>query len=324
MATSFSWTVRKNGVLSGSNSTNETGSATLAPSTHALDETMIIMLNCCLPLVIILGTAGNSVALWHIVRPKKVLSATEVLLLDLIIVDFLIIISAICGSLVSILGLQIQLLHAISLFVTLINLYGSPSFMTFIAIDQYIAVAHPILFHAWRRPRYYVVLSVLIWLFVLLLISPGFYVYISTFTDDSPCQTMHSMSMGWKIYLLLSEIMLNVIPALVLFACYALTAKKLVEMGVGKESMNLMRKQVLKTIGTILALLLFCFAPYHCGELYIEIMELVYPGHVGLRLYSCYVKSYTWLLTSFAAFLNPLLYIFRSQNFQWRIRCCTV
>ncbi|XP_055503387.1 somatostatin receptor type 4-like [Leucoraja erinacea] len=322
MATSVSWTVRNNEVLSGINSTNETGSGTLAPYSHTFVKTFEMVMICYFPVVIGLGTVGNSVALWHIVRPKRVLATNEVLLLDLIILDFLIIVSFLVEAINIIPAWKMRFFDYASYLVALLNLHGSPSFMTFIAIDQYIAVAHPILFHAWRRPRYYIVLSLIIWLFVLVLTIPVFVITMPS--ANRACEMGHSIAMGWKIHLLFSHVILSVIPVLVLLVCYALTANKLKEVGVGKESMKLMRKQVLKTIGAILALLLFCFAPFHCGELFAAIMDLVYPVHASLRLYRCYVRTCTWFLTSFAAFLNPLLYIFRSQNFQWRIRCCTV
>ncbi|XP_069798618.1 P2Y purinoceptor 2-like [Narcine bancroftii] len=255
-------------------------------------------------------------------RPRRSLSTTEVLLLDVILVDFLAVGSSALALLQFVPGHQVGVLHSTSLLLGLINLCSNPTFMTVIALDQYIAIAHPILFHTWRRPQYYVKLSVIIWVSVLVLNLPVFYILITTFVGYFDCLMIYSISTPWKAFLLFTELVLGIMPILVILVCYVSTAKKLVDMGAGKESMRSTKEQGLRTIGATLAVLVTTFAPFHVAQVYVTVADLWDRGDPSLWLYACYVKPYAWILTFFSAFLNPVLYVFRLQRAGWRMRCC--
>ncbi|XP_038644183.1 kappa-type opioid receptor-like [Scyliorhinus canicula] len=284
-----------------------------------------LVLPCLLGFTVVLGVAGNSISLWYITRRKKVSSATAVLLLDLTITNVLVILASIFYliHLIQQIKFTKRLLEA-HLLIGTVNIFGNPPFMACIAIDQYIAVVHPIRCHNWRRPRYYVALSIVIWLLVLSLSVAAFHFKRNIVDESISCKDKILMRKPLQIFMLVCEMVSFVIPILVLVICYALTVKKLREVGAGKESMKLMKTQVLRTISGILAVLLFCFAPFHIPQLYFSSEGLIGPFNRISVFYMCHVMIYTWALTSLSAFLNPMLYIFRSQNFQWRAHCCAV
>ncbi|XP_038630750.1 somatostatin receptor type 5-like [Scyliorhinus canicula] len=321
MATFVTWNATASRHWTGVYSSNHTVNASLGIPEAV--ETFV--LPCLLSFTVVLGIVGNSISLWHITRLKKVSSATDVLLLDLTIANVLVILASIfiLIHLIPACNFMKPLLDA-QLLIGLVNLYGSPLFMSCIAIDQYIAVAHPIRSHAWRRPRYYVALSIVAWLAVLSLSLPAFHFNRNVVDEILSCEDKIITRKSWQIFLLFCEIISFVIPVLVLLLCYALTIKKLIKVGAGKESMELMKTKVRRNISGILALLLLCFAPFHIAELYFMSAVLIDPLNRMSAFYPCHVKIYTWALTSFSAFLSPMLYVFRSQNFQWRAHCCVV
>ncbi|XP_067870024.1 lysophosphatidic acid receptor 6-like [Heterodontus francisci] len=299
MATFVSWNATITGPWSEANSSNLTGNASLG---HSVDKTFekmqriqMIVLPCLLIFVVVLGIAGNSIALWHIARLKKVSSATDVFLLDLTITNVLVILASIFFLIQFIpeCVLVKPFLDA-HIILSLINIYGNPPFMTCIAIDQYIAVVHPIRSRAWRRPRYYVILSIAIWLSVLAMSLVTFFMLRTNVADDVSCKVKPLVLRPWQIFKLFSEVTFVAIPLLILLICYALTTKKLIEVGAGKESMELMKKKVLKTIVGILALLFFFFASYHIPEIYF-VNPRTFSGDHAAALFNM-LKSVTIIL----------------------------
>ncbi|XP_041031401.1 lysophosphatidic acid receptor 6-like [Carcharodon carcharias] len=272
----------------------------------------------------LLGITANSVALWHI-KGKKISSPTDILLLDLIIMNIVIILaSAITILKIIHLFISVQLLDYFVISTNIISLYGSPFFMTCIAIDQYITVVHPMKFHACRKPRYYVVLSIAAWLTMLTLSLVVFFLARGPLGNSFTCSAQVSAWEQNLVLMLCPEIVVFFIPILILLTCYALSAKKLSEVGTGKESMEMMKKKVLRTIWAILALLLICVAPYHVTEMSFIPKSLLVPTKETLSWYICNVRPYTWAISFLNTVLNPLLYIFRSQTFQWKAGCCRV
>ncbi|XP_067833087.1 G-protein coupled receptor 183-like [Heptranchias perlo] len=266
------------------NSTIQAGNVTLGPSMESTFEASFMRQLFFLPIInspiLLSGIIGNSIALWHIVRLKKVSSPTDVLLLDLIIIDLFVILSSTIEIVQCTLQYSsVKFLGDLCFILSIINLYGIPPFMTCIAIDQYIAVVHPIRSHSWRRPRYYVGLSIATWLIVFSLSLVHFFFTKGTLKDPLSCKALVSLWSGRPVLHLCSEVVTFFVPIVILLACYALTAKKMIEVGAGKESMELMKKKVLKTIWAILALLLFCFAPFHIIELSFVLKNLLSPEY---------------------------------------------
>ncbi|XP_038643691.1 mu-type opioid receptor-like [Scyliorhinus canicula] len=308
--------------------TNQTGNDSIGqPTDNANESNFMVHLRVIplfLVLCIVLGIIGNAIALWHIIRKKQFSSPTDVLLLDLIIMNILIILA----SGIAILEIEhsfisVQLLGFIDVITNVISLYGNPAFMTCIAVDQYIAIVHPITFHAWRKPRYYVVLSLTAWLTFLTLGVLIFFHRKGTLDNPFSCRAQVSIWERNLVLILCTELVVFFIPILILLTCYALSAKKLIEVGAGKESMEMMKKKVLRTILAILALLLLCFAPFHVIELSFILRNLLDSRGEIVRWYICNIRPYTWAITSLNTVLNPLLYIFRSQMFQWKTVCCS-
>ncbi|XP_038644186.1 G-protein coupled receptor 183-B-like [Scyliorhinus canicula] len=329
MASFMTWNVTVTTTWSELHSPSQSRNTSFVPSinstSHAWDQTNITVYICFFSLVLLLGISGNAIALWHIIKSKKLSSATDVLLLDLTISNLSVIVASTLNIMAfTIHVISVQLFNNFILLLYTINLYANPPFMACIAVDQYIAVVHPIRSQAWRKRKYYVALSIATWLAVFTLSLVEFFIKRTVSPYSVPCTEMVRVWRLWEILLFVSEVIVFAIPVLILLICYFLTSKKLLEMGKGKESMRLMKKKVLMTIGGILTVLLFCFAPYHVPELYFRAKVLLDPSSPVTVFYRCNVEFYTWVVTSFSAFLNPLLYIFRSQNFNWRPRCCFV
>ncbi|XP_067870023.1 C-X-C chemokine receptor type 1-like [Heterodontus francisci] len=280
MATIVSWNTTVTRSWLEINSTNQTGNASLGPSMDSADTANFLLYLSALPTVlgplIVLGITGNSVALWHIIRMKQISSPTDVLLLDLTIMNILVILDfTIILLQFALTFIFVKILGHIIAIVNVITLYGNPLFMACIAIDQYIAVVHPIRSHAWRKLRYYVVLSVAAWLALLALSLACFYATEGPSHNNFLCSAQALLWEENLVLMLCPELFAFFIPILVLLACYVLIAKKLIKVGDGKVSMELMKKKVLRTIWAILALLLLCFAPFHITELFFLIKKLL-------------------------------------------------
>ncbi|XP_041031382.1 mu-type opioid receptor-like [Carcharodon carcharias] len=320
------WNVTVTGTLLEINSTIQNGNTSLGASMGNVEDFTfmihVLVITIFLGPCFLLGITANSVALWHI-KGKKISSPTDVLLLDLIIMNiFIILASAIAILKIMQSFISVQLVDYFVVSTNIFSLYGSPVFMTCIAVDQYIAVVHPIKFHAWRKPKYYVFLSVAAWLTMLILSLVVFFLARGQLDNSITCSAQVS---AWEQDLVLKlcpEMVVFFIPILILLTCYALSANKLSEVGTGKESMEMMKKKVRRTIWAILALLLICVAPYHVTEMSFILKSLLDPTKETVRWYICNVRPYTWAISFLNTVLNPLLYIFRSKNFQWKAGCC--
>ncbi|XP_078056683.1 somatostatin receptor type 4-like [Mustelus asterias] len=267
MATFVSWNATVNRHWTGIDSSNHTGNASFGRP-GAIEQIETLVVPCLLSFTVVLGIAGNSISLWYITRLRKVSSATDVLLLDLTITNILVILASIFYLIHLIPGCQFsKLLLEARLLIGLVNIYSNPPFMAGIAIDRYLAISHPIRSHAWRRPRYYVALSIITWLAVLALTLTAFHFTRNVVDESITCREKILTRRSQQIFMLFCEVISFVMPVIVLLICYALTMKKLKEVGSGKISMKLMKTKVLKTISGILILLLFCFAPFHITEL---------------------------------------------------------
>ncbi|XP_043538379.1 kappa-type opioid receptor-like [Chiloscyllium plagiosum] len=268
--------------------------------------------------VIILSIIGNSVALWLLIQ-KKISSPTDVLHLNLTIMNIFTMISE------TVILLQIikpliatEILSRINIIANVFVLYGNPVVMTCIAIDQYIAVVHPIKFQTWRRRQYYVILTIAIWFILFVQSLVAYFITTGPLHELLSCDAQIVLWEENIVVLLCHELFTFFIPILILLSCYAITAKKLIAVGSGKESMTVMKKKALRTILAILALLLCCFAPFHMFELSFGLKSLLGNSGEMIKWYLYYIRPYTWAFTSVNTVFNPLLYIFKSQTFQWR------
>ncbi|XP_048380242.2 lysophosphatidic acid receptor 6-like isoform X1 [Stegostoma tigrinum] len=208
------------------------------------------------------------------------------------------------------------------------NMYGSTLFLTCICVDRYIAVVYPIRSIRLRRTRYSVAVCCLIW---LLLIASLLYLTIGQpLTNRFPngkraCLENFSMD-TWSGHIsgisIAAAVIGFFIPLVNIIICYPLIAKKLLEHYAGKDTVHTVKRRALRTVLLVLVVFLICFVPYHLIQLIHTLRRIQVLSSCRLIQFTYSARRVTMALTSLNSCLDPIVYLFMSNTFNWRRLCC--
>ncbi|XP_060710512.1 lysophosphatidic acid receptor 6-like [Hemiscyllium ocellatum] len=327
---SLGWTSHTSSPMS----TNSTGSANLTNNTNPCQvsaDFQYVLFPVVYSLVFVFGTVSNLCVLWYLFRKKGEFTPSDIFMINLAVIDFIFTV---------LLPFKI-VYHALendwifgevvckitgSLFIA--NMYGSTLFLTCICVDRYIAVVHPIRSLWLRRTRYSVVTCCLIW---LLLATSLLYLCLrvpltSRFPNgNTACLENFSMD-TWSGHISRISIAAAVggffIPLVVIIVCYPLIAKKLLEPTAGKESVHSVKRKALRTVLVVLVVFLICFVPYHLIQLVHTLRRIRVLSSCRLIQFTYSARRVTMVLTSLNSCLDPVVYSFTRNTFQWRRLCC--
>lgn len=220
--------------------------------------------------------------------------------------------------------------------ISLLNLYGSVYFLSFMSIDRYIAVCHPIRARRIRTKTYGWVLAAIAWLFSLGLSSQALvfrmdlpYMYNSTWVceigngTDERCPAI--LAKGeivdkyrrcvWnfknvsesEIFLLGRMTTGFVVPIVIILASYSFILCRTSKM---QQSRNCNRnRRVNKMIACVIASFLVSWTPNHCLTFSIYLI-----GKNQMPKWMYYWNSVTQVFANASAMANPIIYAFTRDD----------
>ncbi|KAM4652110.1 lysophosphatidic acid receptor 6-like [Discoglossus pictus] len=190
------------------------------------------------------------------------------------------------------------------------NTYLSIGFFTFICLDRYMAVVHPLTYFRFKFSRYPLFFTIVIWMtagaIVLPLILggplnniPGNSSRTSCF-EDFPSSSWQERLMPYNVCALIFGFL---VPFIVIAVVFPIMARRVCQI---RTSIH--RKVALRIIGFILAVSLLCFLPYNVAHLFHFLMRLGIIQHCAVASPIYKLRRITLALVSLNSCLNPLLY----------------
>lgn len=266
-------------------------------------------------LIFIFAIPGNTLALWTFIHQEST-SPSDIFLRHLSVADIF-----------YILILPMRIVYHVSDgywpfghtvcqiagFLFYLNMYCSLYLMSFISLDRFLAVVLPIKSQSVRKPLYAKVVAVILWLMVIVSMSP-------TLISERNVPT-NSTGTCYKLYLekvtpmaLVSTLVAFTIPLATVVVSYVLILVKL-----RTVKQELVKEKAKTMIILIMINFLFAFVPYHVSRvLYIRFHT---QGHMtAARLVVLgRANQITSALTCVSAILDPVMYFFMNRLYREKL-----
>ncbi|XP_054837331.1 lysophosphatidic acid receptor 6-like [Eublepharis macularius] len=277
--------------------------------------------------VFVLGLAGNLFVLGYFLRTKSATVPANVLLVNLATIDLLFVLTLpfrIAYHALRNDWIFGEALCKITGCLFFANLYGSSLFLACICLERYVAVVHPLRHLHFRKLRYRVGAALVVWAVLLAAI-----LYLALrgpltqpFADGRTACLENFSSSSWKGRISSVSIFAAVVgfllPLLLIGVCYPLIACQLLVAPGMQPGSRVVRRKALRTVLVVLGVFLVCFVPYHVVQLVHTLGRVGALGGCSLIRATYVARRVTMALTSFNACLDPLVYYFAAERFQWQ------
>ncbi|XP_061669929.1 leukotriene B4 receptor 1 [Syngnathoides biaculeatus] len=274
-----------------------------------------------LGLSFLVGTPGNLLVIWTILRHIKHRSHTVVLILHLAVADLLVLIT---------LPLWIySLAHSwvfgeISCKVMgfLINacMYGSVFLITLMSVERFLAVRYPFASAEWKRQNTFRKVLLFLWIAAFLFSVPTLVTrVVGGDSGEEHClYNLYTSDTQELVCVLLETLVGYVLPFSILVVCYGCLCSRITQMTFKSK-----RKSTV-LIASVVVVFAICWTPYHIGNilsLVVLATKSSFP-YIGVHLED--VHSNMAYISGAMAFIsstiNPILYMFAARSFRSSLR----
>ncbi|KAM9792644.1 somatostatin-like receptor F_48D10.1 [Neosynchiropus ocellatus] len=263
--------------------------------------------------VFAVGLAGNTLAIYVVVRYAKMKCVTNIYILNLAVADELYILGLPFLTTQNVLSYWPfgSFLCRVVMTADSMNQFTSIFCLTVMSIDRYLAVVHPIRSTRWRNPRVARVVSVLMWAVSFVVVLPVF-----IFSDIQ--ETFNSCNMIWPeprdvwstVFILYTAIVGFFGPLLIICLCYLLIVIKVKSSGVraGFTKQRRSERKVNRMVVVIVLVFVLCWLPFFIINI-VNLVVIIPESSVTAGIYFFVV-----ILSYANSCANPLLYCFLSDN----------
>nr|XP_057945208.1 leukotriene B4 receptor 1 [Doryrhamphus excisus] len=276
-----------------------------------------------LGLSFLIGTPGNLLVIWTILRHVKQRSHTVVLILHLAAADLLVLIT---------LPLWIYSLANSWVFGEasckamgfVINgcMYCSVFLITLMSVERFVAVCYPFASVGWKRKKALSKILLVLWIAAFLFSVP---ILLTRVVDKEPdsgeehcLYNQYDSNTQELVCLLLETLVGYVFPFSILVVCYGCLCTRITQMTFKSK-----RKSII-LIASVVIVFAVCWTPYHIGNilsLVILAMETSFPyfgDHLEeVRIGMTFVSGAMVFISSS---VNPVLYMFAARPFRSSLR----
>ncbi|KAG7315117.1 hypothetical protein KOW79_021205 [Hemibagrus wyckioides] len=265
------------------------------------------------------GTPGNLLVVWTIMRHVKQRSHTVLLIMHLAVADLLVVVTlplwiySLVWSWVF-----TEVVCKAMVYVIYACMYASIFFITIMSVERFLAVRYPFASTAWRKKQMLNKILLGVWVVSFLLSIPVLITQVLDDTDgQKECLNREYSSNTEEAALLLLESLVGfVIPFSILVICYGCLYSRITQM-----SFRSKRKSTLLIVGVVVVFAL-CWIPHHIMNL----LSLVYFAYddspVGDKILD--VLNALHMVSSSLVFvsstINPVLYVFAARSFRTSLR----
>ncbi|XP_068192132.1 somatostatin receptor type 5-like [Antennarius striatus] len=267
--------------------------------------------------VFVVGFLGNALAIYVVLRFAKLMSVTNIYILNLAVADVIYILG------IPFLGTNNVLSYwpygdlfcKVCMTADAMSQFASTFCLTLMSIDRCLAVVRPIPSRKWRKPVVAKALCVLVWVASFLtVLSVTIYAHVQE--DFNTCNiTWPHPPKVWAIVFILYTASLGFfLPLLVISICYMLIVFKVRIAGlrVGRGKGRRSERKVTRMVIVMVAVFVVCWLPFYTTN----IVNLIYTiPEDNTTIYFILV-----ILTYVNSSVNPFLYAFLSDNFRQNLQ----
>ncbi|XP_030641214.1 chemokine-like receptor 1 [Chanos chanos] len=281
-------------------------------------------------LVFVLGVVGNGIVIW-VTGFKMKKTVNTVWFLNLAVADFLFTASL----LLSVAHMAKDCHRSLHFFMckfnstrSFLNMFASVYTLVVISIDRCLTVVCPIWARNYRSVQKASAVSLGVWVFALMLSSPYFLFWAAASEDVINCFnnfTLHDVKKTAEVVklmlhhcaMIITRFLLGfVVPFSIIMSCYAVIIHRLKR----NRSMSGRTGRPFKIIAAVITAFFLCWAPYHI----LALLEMYNYMLADLDKTLDLVITIGFPIATSLAFLNsclnPLLYVFMSQDFKENIQ----
>ncbi|KAK3509712.1 hypothetical protein QTP70_008444 [Hemibagrus guttatus] len=267
----------------------------------------------------VVGTPGNLLVVWTIMRHVKQRSHTVLLIMHLAVADLLVVVTLplwIYSLVWSWVFTEVVCKGMV--YVIYACMYSSIFLITIMSVERFLAVRYPFASAAWRKKQMLNKILLGVWVVSFLLSIPVLITHgLENIDGQKMCLSREYSSFTEEVALLLLESLVGfVIPFSILVICYGCLFSRITQM-----SFRSKRKSTLLIVGVVVAFAL-CWIPHHI----INLLSLVYYAYedspVGNKILDVYNAIYmvSSSLVFVSSTINPLLYVFAARSFRTSLR----
>ncbi|KFQ29149.1 P2Y purinoceptor 1, partial [Mesitornis unicolor] len=263
------------------------------------------------------GFLGNILALRHYVYYMKTWTTNTVFLFNLALCDFTWTLMApfsVYYSLQKIAVYSSQAFYRIIRLFFSINIYGSVYFLTFISVDRYVGAVHPITSLTWWDKGKAIFCTTAVWIFIVIASMPEIYYTVAAGRHEDTTDSLDG-TLQFAVPFTLSKIVLRfLIPITVIFTCYVLTLKALLQLSKRQQRRNRLVRPLLLISATMIVFAL-SFIPYHVMMMVIIIYRInCQTACENLSTLSAIYKV-TEIICSINSCLDPIIFTVANKSF---------
>ncbi|NXI62746.1 P2RY1 protein, partial [Anseranas semipalmata] len=275
--------------------------------------------------ILLVGFLGNILALRHYVYCMKTWTTNSIFLFSLALCDFTWILMAPFSVYYSLQDLDDYssqtFYHIIRVFFS-INIYGSVCFLTLISFDRYVGAVHPITSLTWWDKGKATSCTIAVWIFIVTASVPEIFYTIEAGRQYSSTDSQDGIGgpLQFVVPFVLSKIVLRfLIPVTVIFTCYMLTLKALLQLSKRQQRRNRIIRPLL-LISAAMIVFAVCFTPYHVMMMVILIYRMSCQAPCGSISTLTAVYQITEIICSINSCLDPIIFTVANKTFYQRIK----
>ncbi|XP_048040551.1 leukotriene B4 receptor 1 [Megalobrama amblycephala] len=289
---------------------------------HGDEETELGSVGACVILAVcfLVGTPGNLLVMWTILKYVKERSHTVLLILHLAAADLLVLIT---------LPLWIYSLARSWVFgeavckamVYIINacMYGSVFIITIMSVERFLAVRYPFFSISWRKQALNKILLI-IWMASFLLSIPVIVTHtLGEVHGHDQCTFREYTSDIQEAVLLILETLIGfIVPFFTMLVCYGCLFNRIAQMNFRSK-----RKSTV-LICSVVVIFALCWIPHHVGN-FLSLISLALK-HSNPDMAESLEDACTTMaiiagaLVFISSSVNPVLYVFAARSFRSSLR----
>ncbi|KAM9390043.1 P2Y purinoceptor 1-like [Phaethornis superciliosus] len=313
----------KTGILHG-RMMNGTCTISICSRNPKLEWYCYLLILVCL-FTLLVGFLGNTFALRHYVYYMKTWTTNTVFLFNLALCDFTWTLMAPFSVYYSLQQLAVYSSQAFYQIIRLffsINIYGSVYFLTLISFDRYVGAVHPITALKWWDKGKAVFCTIAVWISIVIASMPEIYCIVAAGRQEDYTGSLDSTEgpLQFVVLFTLSKTVLRfLIPVTVIFTCYLLTLKALLQLSKRQQRRKRLVRPLL-LISAAMVVFAVSFIPYHVMMMVILVYRINCQPPCGNISTLSIIYKVTEIICSINSCLDPIIFTVANKNFYQRIK----
>lgn len=267
----------------------------------------------------VVGTPGNLLVIWTIIKHVKQRSHTVLLIMHLAVADLLVVFTLPLWiyslALTWVFG---EVVCKAMVYVIYACMYVSIFLITIMSVERFLAVRYPFASAAWRKKQMLNKILLVVWLASFFLSIPVIITQVlGEHNGQEQCLYREYNSNTQEAVLLLLEFLVGfVIPFSILVVCYSCLYSRITQM-----SFRSKRKSTL-LIASVIIVFALCWIPHHITN-FLSLVYLILEGSQEGSNIEDVVNAMTMISSSLvfvSSTINPVLYVFAARSFRTSLR----